>query len=279
MSVAVVIPWSKADEHRARAKAYVVAHYLTEHPDWELTLGELPPCEEWSKGAAVDRAVQATTADRLVIADADSIVAPDALRYAVGLLDEVPWVVPHRRVYRLTPEFTEKVYEGARPRRGRCVRQPYTGPAGGGIVVLTREAYETVGGIDPRFKGWGGEDVSFGMALRALVGEEHRLDADLFHLWHPHPAPDHRGPPESEALVEKYMAARMSPRRMRAVIAGKEPGPAEPLKRPVTFRSQAPRKVVRLGDFKARFDNHLFTTADADLVEMLRRTRYVEEVK
>lgn len=279
MSVAVIVPWAASDEWRARAKRYVLNHYRTHHPEWKQHVGTLPASEPWSKGAAVDAAVQRSDADILVLADADSFTDPDTMEAAVRLATEgTPWVVPHRRVHRLTEEFTTEVLAGRKPRKGRTCRPAYTGPAGGGIVVLTRKAYDEVHGIDPRFLDWGGEDVSFGMALETLVGPFARLEGDLFHLWHPHPAPDLRGSPESEELVAKYQAARMSPRRMRAVIAGKDPGPPKQLRKPITFRSENPRKVIRLGDYKARFEDHTFTTTDADIVELLRRTQYVEEV-
>jgi hypothetical protein len=89
----------------------------------------------------------------------------------------------------------------------------YVGPMGGGIVVLRRDDYEAVGGIDPRFRGWGGEDISFGWALSVLVGVGHRLDGDLWHLYHPHAAARFngevpRGSDAAEQLAGRYKAAR-----------------------------------------------------------------------
>lgn len=215
MSVSILVPLGgPACEWRERAWSWVRRHYLDNHGDWELVTGECHELE-WSKGAAVADAFSRASGDTLVIADADSFTTPDAVAQAA--LTKT-WAVPHGRVYRLTRRATELLYSGAPLHRGRTVRDPYMGPAGGGIVALTREAYLAVGGVDPRFRGWGGEDICLAMALEALVGPYTRIGAPLYHLWHPHPAPDLRGSPESEALVARYRAARRSRDRMASLV-------------------------------------------------------------
>lgn len=218
MTVAVLMPVGGAPcPHRDRAREWVQRHYAEAHPDWPLYVGESH--EPWSKGAAVADAYQRTTADVLVLADADSYVEPGVVAEAVKRCTAgVGWIMPHRRVYRLREDETERLYAGHRARYTHVVRQPYMGTAGGGVVVLTRTAYETVAGIDPRFYGWGGEDLSFGYALATLVGWQERLTGHLVHLWHPHPAPDLRGSPASEALVARYRAARGEHAVMTALV-------------------------------------------------------------
>lgn len=215
MTVSVLVPFvDQGCEHRARAWAYVRSHYSTNHRDWQLVVGT---CDGvWSKGAAVADALSRADGDILVLADADSWCDPDALRLAVDT--DAPWVVPHGKVYRLNQRGTAKLYSGLL-QRGHTARRPYIGPAGGGLVVLGREAYELVGGIDPRFAGWGGEDISFGWALDTLVGPYVRIGTPLHHLWHPHPAPNHRGSTETEALAARYKAARGDRSAMAALVA------------------------------------------------------------
>lgn len=269
MSVAIVIPVGGTDPHRAESLQWITNRYMQLHPDWELHHGRCGG--EWSKGAAVADGVARTGADVIVVADSDSFVR-DLAPAVQAVLDGEPWVVPHRYVYRLGVNSSRRVLDGGEPAVSRdgCDRRPYLGPPGGGIVVLTRDAYETVGGIDVRFLGWGGEDVSLGWALRALVGRERRLDDPLFHLWHPHAAPMLRGSPESEALVAKYESAIGVPRLMRAVIDGREPDPPVWHERPVQFTSDTQRLVVRIADKKARFVDGEFSTQDGDLIDALR---------
>lgn len=218
MSVSVLVPYRPGGcEWRARAWAYVRAHYGQLHGGWELVVGSC--AGRWSKGAAVADALGRATGEVLVLADADSFCDPDVLAGAVAGVagGRYAWAVPHRLVYRLSRRGTERLY-GGQLQPGHVARKPYLGPAGGGIVVLPRAAYEAVGGIDERYLGWGGEDVSLGWALDALVGPYHRHGARLYHLWHPHPAPSHRGSPPSEALAARYRAARTNPDLMSALV-------------------------------------------------------------
>lgn len=219
--VAVLIPTGGTEcPWRARALEYVIDHYRTNHRGWEIHLGEHP--EPWSKGAAVADAYRQTDARMLVLADADSFVAPDVLSAAVAAATVDGWAMPHAMVHRLSQRATERLYAGGPIDLDDLARGAYRGVKGGGIVAITRDAYETVGGIDPRFVGWGGEDIAFNWALTALINGGARMAGDLVHLWHPHPAPDLRGSAESEALLARYTAARKDPGAMRAIVAERE---------------------------------------------------------
>jgi N-terminal domain of galactosyltransferase len=177
---------------------------------------------EWSKGQALADAATRAAHGVLVLADADSIVPADTLTDAVARVAAgAPWVMPHRKVYRLSEAHTARVYAGAAPEPRDTCRAPYAGVTGGGITVLSRATWDTVGGIDPRFVGWGGEDIAFGWALETLCGPGVHLAAPLFHLWHTQEfqGQHRRGSPESEALAGRYRDARGRPDKMRALIA------------------------------------------------------------
>lgn len=290
MRTAIVIPARPADPWRAAALTYVEAWYARHLPDAELLVGGDVE-GEWSKGAAVRSLVDRTEARVLVIADADSFVTDVAdLNAALDMVRHGARhaVTPHRRVYRLSERETARLEADPTlaPRLGHTVRPVYNGPIGGGITVVDRWAFDAVGGIDPRFLGWGGEDVAFGWALETLCAPVEQMDAVLVHLWHPHPAPKLRGSPESEALVAKYQAARLIPRRMAHVVRHEDPPPAEPLEAPVVFRMKGGRTslrmpngdVVRFTGGSARYGG-TYATADPDVVTMLRTFRIVTEEK
>jgi len=220
VGVSVVIPYTSDDEHRQAARRYVLGWYARHHPSWEVVEGECPG--DWSKGAALADAVDRASHDVLVVADADSFVPADVLDQAVRVLAAgAGWVMPHRIVFRLSEEHTRQIYAGSEPQRRATCRAPYAGVTGGGITVLTRQTWRAVGGIDPRFVGWGGEDMAFGWALETLCGPGVHLAGPLFHLWHKHEAKgDHqRGCPQSEELAGRYRAAHNKPDAMRALIA------------------------------------------------------------
>jgi len=279
MDVAVVIPTrTTGDPWRARALEFVAGWYSLHFPRWDLVEGTVPDGEPWSKGAAVRAAVDATSAEILILADADSfLTSPRTLLDAVDMISNgnARWVVPHGNVYRLREAETERIHAdpSSAPRLGHTVRATYEGPPGGGITVVARDTFEDVGGIDDRFLGWGGEDVAFGWALETLAHPTERLGAPLVHLWHPHPAPTLRGSPESEELVARYTAARGLVRRVRAVVDRVDPITVEPLADPVRFRTRTPsRKVLRLpsGAF-VRFTSGTYDTTDPDEADALRR--------
>lgn len=278
------MPSGITDEWRARARVYVEQWYARHFPDVELFAGECAAAE-WSKGDAIADALQraGSGAQVLVLADADSFMLdPADLRTAIDLvrLGGFPFAVPHSKVYRLRTDETERIENAPElaPRLGFTVRPVYEGPIGGGITVVSREAFELVRGIDRRFLGWGGEDVAFGWALQTLAGEGRRLEGRLVHLWHPHPAPNLRGSPASEELVAQYRAARGVRRRMAAVVAGEQWEPAPPLEAPVRFRMTANRSSLRLpcGDL-VKFRGSFYETSDPDEVEQIRTFAIVRE--
>jgi hypothetical protein len=282
--VGIVIPTRAGDEWRARALAFVREWYADKHPEIPVVLGELDPDEEWSKGAAVAAGVAALgPVDVLVLADADSFVTdPRILADAVELVrGGRPWVVPHHTVYRLRESETERLYSDPtrRPRMHTVARTPYVGPAGGGITVVSAEAFELVRGVDRRFLGWGGEDVAFGWALETLTAPVHRLTGRLCHLWHPHPAPNLRGSPASEELIARYRDARGYPRRMTPLVAGEEWETLPALDEPVRFRMTANRRTLRLfgSDLVIRFRDGIYETRDPDEADALRRHTIIRE--
>lgn len=220
-TVSIVMPYTSNDPARQAARRYVLDWYARHHPGWELIEGD-SGAGEWSKGRALADAAGRATHDILVLADADSIVPPEFLEEATRrVVGGAGWVMPHRTVYRLSQAHTERVYAGAEPANRDLCRPAYRGVVGGGITVLSRDTWRAVGGIDPRFVGWGGEDIAFGWALETLIGPAVKLTAPLYHLWHQQEAQgDHRrGCPASEALAGRYRQARNKPDVMRALVA------------------------------------------------------------
>lgn len=226
MTVEVIIPWSHAatyDRHRAFDHVH---DWYREH-DYSVRTNPCP-VDPWAKGAAVDAAVKLSPARVLVIADADVLVPVEALQRSVlAVTCGAAWSQPHGEVFRLSQDTTARVYTEALPGRPRWLprralaNRQHTGPHGGGIVVLTRDAYDTVGGIDPRFVGWGGEDISFARALDTLVGPCLRFDAPMWHFWHERQErrPGNRASSETEQLANAYLAACGHRDRMRALVA------------------------------------------------------------
>lgn len=215
MSVAVLVPYRGGCPHRTRALAWVIARHAANA--WPVVVGRHDE-GPWNKALAVADALSQTTAETLVIADAD--VWSEGLPAAVGAVqDGAPWAVPHGQVHRLTEAATAAYIESGELADLQCVERPYPGVEGGGIVVLSRETYEECP-LDQRFEGWGGEDESFGLALRCLHGPAWRGREPLAHLFHP-PQPRvtrSTGSEESRALRRRYAIARRDVEAMKSLI-------------------------------------------------------------
>lgn len=227
MSVSIIVPFQGDGAERDRNWNYLRERYESLYPDWEICVGTCEP--PWRKGIAVNRAVQESSGDVLVISDADVLIAEDALRDAVRRLEVHPWVVPHRMVYRLTEDATKAVIQNrlfVTPDKVNAnLERVRRGAPGGGVAVMSRLGWEEVNGMDERFEGWGGEDQSFAHALDTLVGSHLRLDEVMWHLWH-EPLPMRpgingsrgRGSDHSEELAGRYTQAHGDPVAMRELV-------------------------------------------------------------
>lgn len=199
-AVSVIIPWllvpeqeDKQDSNwwRPAALAHVRDWWDTTHPDWQIIIGTMEESDgKWCKGLAVHRGLQVAAGKTIVVADAD--VTCDGMEAAVRCVADqhARWAVPHRVVCRLTEESTIVALQGggyppppARLVAGGPYVRVHPGAVGGGMVVLPRGLLEEVP-IDPRFRGWGQEDHSWGRALTMIAGHPWRGSAYMFHLWH-----------------------------------------------------------------------------------------------
>lgn len=144
--VEVVVPFHPGDcSFRLRAFEFVRERY-----SWPVTVAE--GGEPWSKGGALRPAIEASSADILVVVDADCWT--DGLSAAIkAVKDGAAWSIPHRKVIRLSEESTAH-YMATGEVRHPFDRRPYTGMAGGGFVVARREVIASIP-PDPRFTGWG----------------------------------------------------------------------------------------------------------------------------
>ncbi len=220
MSVDVIVPWRPDGQtERELAWLWVLGRYEAQHPSYGVLTGSTPSDGPWVKARAVIAAATLSTADIVVVADAD--VWCDGVEEAVQAVENgAEWATPHHGVRRLNRAATERVLRGGElDTRLRLDRRPYVGILGGGITVLRRETLFDIP-LDPRFTGWGQEDESWGLALYALLGKPFRAKPWLYHLWHP-PATrltPARGSPAGWKLRCRYHAARRDQAAMRALL-------------------------------------------------------------
>ena len=218
----VIIPSASWDDPTRVAARDWVAQWW-ESRGHRVTIAETSH-KPWSKGRAVNPAIAASDAQVVIVADGDSWAPRRAIERLITHVGASGWGAPFSSVKRLDRAATARVMSQA-PGKTETVahptlaQPPHVRLMGGGIIAATRDLWAKVGGFDPRFEGWGGEDYSLGCALRTLSGKRgESVTGDLWHLWHP-PQPEARNEhPDTTRLAARYRRAKFRPVDMAALI-------------------------------------------------------------
>jgi predicted glycosyltransferase involved in capsule biosynthesis len=154
--------------------------------------------DPFSKTMAVNNCYKESRSDILAIVDADVFFDYNLLSLAAEKIrrNKVPWVMPCKNVYRLTEEYTFNLISKKPNVRLPKVKEQDLERISvnhGAITVFTRSQFEGVGGMDERFRGWGGEDNAWNFLLGGIYGKPEKWDNFLYHLWHPKERGDWEG--------------------------------------------------------------------------------------
>lgn len=132
---------------------------------------------------------EASDADVVVAADADTLIPHDNLRTAAEWAFESPGLVQpfDEWVWCSKSETAQILTQSGFPRpRGVTRLMLRDGhPLVGTCNVLSRETWELAGGWLPGFRGWGCEDIAFYHQTVTLAGPLRRLSGPAVHLYHP----------------------------------------------------------------------------------------------
>jgi predicted glycosyltransferase involved in capsule biosynthesis len=208
--LSILIPFNSEIGPRKEAFHWVKRFYETTMPEAEICIGECKS-ETFSKSQAVNDAAEKATRDIFVIADADIIYDPSLISQSIKLLENHAWVIPYRTVFNLDQETTNQLLNvepdwPILPTSYTGKQRPQSG--WGGINIVPRKHFERVAGFDERFFGWGGEDDAFAFSLNHLCGFVERIDATIFHLWHPPAILTHYG--SNRNLLKPYLSGTQS---------------------------------------------------------------------
>ena len=180
MSVVTLVPWRPGNRERERTWDFV--RPKLEALGWRVVTGDGPG--KWARAAAInDAARRAGDWSVALIADADTVPEVDAIHTAVERVAHDGGALrPHNKLWMLSRIETKRFMVGA-------PIEPQTRHPGGGLLVVSREAWDAVGGYDERFIGWGHEDSDFNTRLVAYSTWD-ISDGNAWHLWHPRDAKD-----------------------------------------------------------------------------------------
>ena len=183
----MIFPWRPGDRDRESAFDYV--------RDWVASLGlpwtkaDADPLDVFNRAASKNRgARQSAWADVLIFHDADMVIPRHVYPELVDTATSTGRLVVGFFEYRTLEKATSRmVYAGQ-------IDDPFDAPAftshagfsTGGVVAITREGFDTVGGYDERFRGWGCEDFALYIAALTVLGQPERLENSAVHFFHEH---------------------------------------------------------------------------------------------
>jgi hypothetical protein len=212
MKVVVCIPFRGGDSARERNFEYV--HSWWRQFPYPIRIAEGPE-GLFNRSAARNQAAEGDW-DVALFGDADTVGQPENIVPTIRAAAEGKLAYPFTRFEGLNPQQTRLLFAGKRFGRGKSVRYP----SPGGILAVSRTLFETVGGYDEAFQGWGYEDLAFACAARTLGGQ-HREEGSIFHLWHPN-APEKKAAiatkTPNRARKDRYKQADGNPEAMRALL-------------------------------------------------------------
>lgn len=221
MSVGVVIPYGGRDRYRARSLNYVIDYHRSSHRTPWIRVGR-DSGADFNRSAAVNRAVAELPAsvDLLIINDADSFVTPDQLREAVALAREAPGLVrAYTRYRRLSRAAADRCrsWQQILLADDSDIEWQQSPAYAHGVAAIQRACFEEAGGYDPKFTGWGYEDMAFELALDARWPDR-RVPGDLHHHWH-HAADDQSEAARRNAALyhNRYEPLRGNPAALLAL--------------------------------------------------------------
>lgn len=223
--VAILAPWRPSTDERTELWNFTRSWWENDQPDWTIHEGAGPVVGPFSRSAAINEAAaNAGDWDVAVIIDTDTLVDPQAARAAVDVAAGTGCMVlaGDERVM-LTRKGTQRVLGGYRGnwRISGIQERVYTDGCSC-CVVVSRKLWDSVGGFDELFNGWGFEDIAFRIACETISGKPMvKLSSAMYHLWH---TTSHENNSReatykaNEARCERYRAAKGDAEAVRVLL-------------------------------------------------------------
>ncbi|MFA5207185.1 MAG: galactosyltransferase-related protein [Candidatus Paceibacterota bacterium] len=204
----IVIPHSNIDEYRKRNLFFIVKYYKEYLPDSNIIIVEqntetdineikdligthlkLKITEQlFCKSYLLNEGYNGNKNKYVFFIDTDCVVDKNILLSINNLLNilDRKIILPYNKpVFNLDENQTVQFINNHKSFNNfdlNLIRRNCQ--SNGGVVMISSDNYYKIGGHDPRFIGWGGEDDAFYVKAIKTIGVV-RLNSDLFHLNHP----------------------------------------------------------------------------------------------
>lgn len=238
MNFSIIIGNSRVDETRQRNLEAVIQFYAKHFPYSQIIVtdqivdkaADVPPNvlylpvttgKPYSRSLSFNLAYPLCTEDWLICADNDCLMSTQTIKQIdMCVLNRLDMYIPYRYVLDLTEGQTVAMIGGgkfgsAKPRmwKGKSIINH------GGITLISKKGFETVGGFDPQFWGWGGEDYAFFGKCEKLLRWK-RSHFDMYHLNHHRVHKRAHNPEANWNREEAHRIFNMSVPQMKKYIQG-----------------------------------------------------------
>lgn len=190
MKVSALIPSrvTERDTWRGTLQQWVCQRLMESGLVDEIILADSDANEPFNRAAARNHAAKKATGDIFVVCDADTFTRYEFLANAIeNVRYHGTWAFPYGRYYNLTKMATiERLWStSSYVARPTIEDIEHDLESSGGMYVMSREAWDAVGGYPTAFRGWGYEDNCFALAAETFLGKPVRnRDGFVCHLWH-----------------------------------------------------------------------------------------------
>ncbi len=218
MNPHVCIPFRPVDSERVANLACTVRQW--EALGWPVHLGDHEG-ERFHRGVAINNAVREATdegADVVVVCDCDFLLDDNrqAVQACEAALRDGSYVVAFSFMRALGQQGTDAMRAGRRWQNRDVIEN--VALIWGNCFAIPTDLFWKVCGFDPRFLGWGAEDIAFLVSASTMGGPKSRIAGGSYHLTHP-TNEDRDDLPDNNALASHYRSADGDPEAMKVILA------------------------------------------------------------
>lgn len=145
----------------------------------------------FNRSEARNNGVLNSKSENLIIIDSDNIVSIESIIKGINYIDEKKMIKPFTSIHYLNEKATINFFNGLKPSSLNDYDREYLLPHqinlrnSGGIYIIKKYVWESLGGMNENFEGWGLEDSEFNLRFEKKYGKITFLKGNNYHLYHP----------------------------------------------------------------------------------------------
>jgi hypothetical protein len=213
--ITILIPFFSQNQYRIRNIKAVISNYLKNFTDCKVVVVEQVPIDSkftsecfvefksnanfhvyplqvegdrFNKSFLINTAVREyIESDIIMMSDADCILPQLSSYYLRSQLQDTSIYFPFSKVNFLNEAHTRRLLSEKPLIQASVSQDHFINRYTGLVNLFTRSTFNSVGGFDESFEGWGGEDDAFVDKCNRIVAPIRRSsdDTTLIHLYHP----------------------------------------------------------------------------------------------